>query len=376
MLAERGIRVAATVRDAVIVDVRIQSDRPQQAAAVFCGKPVDQVPSLAGMLFNLCGKAQTAAAQLAIDAALNRESAPQALLTATRLVTAEMVSEYLWRFALDMPGLVEHPMGTEPYRQWRAQSAGIQADPGNDDVWAGFQAALRAFLRQQLLGIAPAAWRSLDVEAAGDWLAGSQGLAAVMLREAAPLELRAAGGALLDTSRTPQELSEIVEAMGGVPGFLANPLLKGAPRETGAISRQWERPLVARLRAQGQNASARLVSRLYELADEAENSDLCCMAAFRSGVRCGALRTQAEIGAGWVETARGLLVHRVEVESDRVSAYQVLAPTDWNFGPDGALVHALRGAGLPAPEEAERGIRFSCLSLDPCVAHTVEVVHA
>jgi Ni,Fe-hydrogenase I large subunit len=40
--------------------------------------------------------------------------------------------------------------------------------------------------------------------------------------------------------------------------------------------------------------------------------------------------------------ARGLLLHWVQLDAQgRVDAYQVVAPTEWNFHPDGALAQAL-----------------------------------
>ena len=61
----------------------------------------------------------------------------------------------------------------------------------------------------------------------------------------------------------------------------------------------------------------------------------------------GALMAQngTGTGLGLVESARGCLCHRVAVAAGRVSDYKILAPTEWNFHPEGPLTRGLLGAG-------------------------------
>ncbi|MGZ5267491.1 MAG: nickel-dependent hydrogenase large subunit, partial [Caldimonas sp.] len=74
----------------------------------------------------------------------------------------------------------------------------------------------------------------------------------------------------------------------------------------------------------------------------------------------------------WVENARGLLVHRVTVEAGRARSYRIVAPTDWNFLPRGAVAAALLGTPVEARAEAARRSLRVVRSLDPCVACHVE----
>jgi Ni,Fe-hydrogenase I large subunit len=75
----------------------------------------------------------------------------------------------------------------------------------------------------------------------------------------------------------------------------------------------------------------------------------------------------------WVETARGLLLHRVTIAGDVVARYQIVAPTEWNFHPRGALATEL--VGLSAPDAATLRKRVDMLvqSLDPCVKYEVTI---
>ncbi len=66
--------------------------------------------------------------------------------------------------------------------------------------------------------------------------------------------------------------------------------------------------------------------------------------------------------------ARGLLLHWVALEPDgSVADYRVLAPTEWNFHPGGALARTL--AALPA--DAGDAARTLAAAFDPCVACTL-----
>jgi coenzyme F420-reducing hydrogenase alpha subunit len=72
-------------------------------------------------------------------------------------------------------------------------------------------------------------------------------------------------------------------------------------------------------------------------------------------------------GIAAVETARGLLVHWANVEDDRVAGYRIVAPTEWNFHPCGALVKDLADAPAQSSEEAQQLAGLAIQSLDPCV---------
>jgi coenzyme F420-reducing hydrogenase alpha subunit len=77
-------------------------------------------------------------------------------------------------------------------------------------------------------------------------------------------------------------------------------------------------------------------------------------------------------GLGRIEAARGCLVHRVELREGRVARYQILAPTEWNFHPDGALVRGL--AGRAAGDDAAWRARLLVAALDPCVTYTLRIL--
>jgi Ni,Fe-hydrogenase I large subunit len=152
------------------------------------------------------------------------------------------------------------------------------------------------------------------------------------------------------------------------------------PVETGALARMRSHPLVTPMLDRYGNAVAtRLVARLAELAllvgratqraapNAADGEDQRWVDAFA---------LEEREGLGVVQTARGLLLHRATVADARVSAYQIVAPTEWNFHPEGALVRGLEGVASTDETELARDAQLAVQALDPCVACRVEVAHA
>jgi coenzyme F420-reducing hydrogenase alpha subunit len=78
-------------------------------------------------------------------------------------------------------------------------------------------------------------------------------------------------------------------------------------------------------------------------------------------------------GMGWAEAARGRLVHSMQVEGDHVRRYRILAPTDWNFHPQGVMRAALGTVRGRSAAEAPGMVRWIVAALDPCAACHVTV---
>jgi Ni,Fe-hydrogenase I large subunit len=225
-------------------------------------------------------------------------------------------------------------------------------------------------------------------EPAADWLAASD-LAALdrwiergvtmparllrRLRDEAP-GLGRSAVALMPEATLDRLLASLIPRLESETEFARFPRWDGAPAETGAIARRAATPLVAALLARdGASASTRFVARLVELAV------LMGELRARTPAAAGPVRGHAVgdgVGLGLAETARGLLLHRVQVEQGLVADYRIVAPTEWNFHPDGPLPQGLAGRGAADSARLERDARTVVQSLDPCVACRVEIADA
>ena len=87
-----------------------------------------------------------------------------------------------------------------------------------------------------------------------------------------------------------------------------------------------------------------------------------------SPLASGILNIAPGQGIAWCEMARGLLLHWVQLDAaGKVADYRVIAPTEWNFHPEGALARAVRA--LPPDDTASAWVLAA--AYDACVACSV-----
>jgi hypothetical protein len=363
---EGELRIGLLVNDGRVERVRIRSTRPDVARSLLPGRTRDVVAALVPRLFSICSRSQAAASELASTAAVGDPVTPEMLARASAAVSAEIVREFAWRMLLEAPKRIGEAPGAEAIVAARA-AVGFRPDAPAD--------AVARTIAQAVFGDAADAWLAqaspADLER---WIDAGQTAAARFVRRMRDAEAAAGGDRpqpgvpLLDASDHAAWIGEISQACDADPDFARHPTWRGVPAETGALARQQADPLIgALLRAPASRVVARFVARLRELA---------LLLGGRSAAVAGARSLAAGSGIAWVENARGLLVHRVRLDQDRVRSYDIVAPTEWNFHPAGALALAL--AGARAEDLAALKDRTDRLvhSLDPCVACQVEFDHA
>ncbi len=240
-------------------------------------------------------------------------------------------------------------------------------------------AALAEIASRHVYGHAPEAWLALmEADGAVVWASGAPTLAARLLGELVTdaSALGRSDVALMPAPRRDALAACVVPALRETPHFAQAPRWNGAVVETGALARVRAHPFVAGFHARFGNAvPTRMAARLVELAlligvlgdDAADDEDHPWSQAFTLA---------AGEGLSAVQTARGLLLHFARVAGGQVTDYRIVAPTEWNFHPEGPLVRGLEA--LAANDEAAlvRQARLAVQALDPCVACNVEVVHA
>ena len=154
--------------------------------------------------------------------------------------------------------------------------------------------------------------------------------------------------------------------------FAAMPHYGEKPMETGSLAwAQHASLLQAILSKRPARLLARLIARIDDLLDSAE--------ALSQGNLTGRVQSVSlnnESGLSVVRTARGMLLHHVQINSDRIKEYLIVAPTEWNFHPLGALVSGLTGLMENDEKRLMEIVKFFVLSLDPCVEYEIEIYHA
>jgi hypothetical protein len=311
-----------------IVAAEVVSTRPQ-AARILLGQAAERAQELVPRLFSLCGHAQGVAARLALLAARDEQPTAEALSAAGRLVALEAIGEHLWRLLLDWPPMLACAARQDEFVGWRKR---LQA--------VGDQAAAAA------LGGDLLAW--LDQESPPP----------------AGLSSSLAPGALLPWRGAAAWAQEAIEET-----FARRPSFAGQPAETGALARRAADAGVAALRVAGDGVAARLAARYADLR-------FLAGALVEPQLLAGwldAAPVAERVGLARVETARGLLLHLIQVNDGRVGRYVIVAPTEWNFHPQGVFAREITGCPAASRAQAEFAARRLALALDPCIAYEVVV---
>ncbi|SSW70903.1 MULTISPECIES: hydrogenase formation protein [Burkholderiales] len=341
----------------------LQSTRQDWAARMGHGVPAARLPGLMASLFNLCSHAHRLCSQLAIGAAApGLQPPPDAVAERLRRETA---AEHIRRIGLDWPRLLapgDAPVAAQAATALRSCPWPAQNDT---DPWP----ALRDWLQHALLHRPAADWLAAWQAGGTEWLdtwgqRHGQWLP-LLLRRAhsadafAPLTTDTA----LRPHGHPPSLCTLGATLAHKPAFALRPLWHGACAHTGPWSR-----LGAVADGVPLTPWALLGTRIVELARLALDSDDACL-------DWGAVAPGPRRGLAWMEMARGLLVHQVEVDpgTQRVLACRVVAPTEWNFHPQGEVAQRLALLDPEMPEwEITRRVNLLVAAFDPCVPFTIE----
>lgn len=332
--------------------------RPRVGPTLFVGRRAAEVPALARSLFSVCGRSQAIAARGAIEAIEGIAPEQAQIAARAQAVALETLQEHAWKIFVDTPRL----LGREPEIALLAE-------------------VRRAIAASSVEALLPWSRRALFEPDAFLALAGEEELRSWMRESGTPGAALCAAALALDPRLGASEVELLPPAS---PAWVAGPLaaaidaredfdtlpaLEGRARETGAIARTASHPLVAAtIRSWGRGVGARFVARLVETAQLIKGTG--------AGTdRFGGARTAEGAGTGWAETARGLVVHRVALAGDRVAAYRIVAPTEWNFHPEGAFTNGAQA--LEGDSQAiDASVHRLVASLDPCVAVRYEARHA
>ncbi len=385
MRVDKGLVIRLTVTNDRVSLVEIHSGRPVNAARVLQGKSVDEVMQIVPILFSICSTAQAQAASLACGRALGIHCVPYLARVRDCLVDMETIREHVWRVAMDWPSYIGEEAETSTMREILAlqKSYRQQITAGRDpfkldakmpdmDVHK-LSATVRSIaqmLERDIFARPASEWLSIaDEQSLQDWAATAKTAAARLLCYVSRKQWMDSGNCSIQALPwlTEDQLSRIRfnDDLMNTPEWL------GECRETSVLTRVDNRLLRALRSQHGNGLLVRLVARLIEVAmlsakliPEAEPADPQEM--IENYKDCNPACVQ-------VWAARGILLHRVRLEGDRVASYQTVAPTEWNFHPQGVVANSL--AALRGERQAiEQQAHLLINSIDPCVDYQLKIV--
>jgi hypothetical protein len=349
------------------------SSRRDWASQLTRGIAVNDLPTRLGSIFSLCAHAHVLCARMAVAAARDLPLA-DAVLSASKL-QQETLREHARRIALDWPRQLSAYDDGSRYSAPALATLQIcpmkGAGPADPAQRANHSPALLRWLELHLLGLPahewlaqwqadPAAWLNHWCQDRKLWLP------ALLLQARAYASQTSPQSRLLRVQASEADLRALATSLSQQSGFSSQPLWRGACAETGPWTRLHE--------PQGAGINTpwlRLGARLAELIR------LCLPdAQAHSGslwLSSGSLRLDSGQGLAWIEMARGLLIHQVQLDSTqaeaRVASCQVLAPTEWNFHPQGAVAQVLEAMPTHTTQRVYREADLLISAYDPCVRH-------
>ncbi|QQS54836.1 MAG: nickel-dependent hydrogenase large subunit [Candidatus Competibacteraceae bacterium] len=383
---EGGLNIRVAVQGGRIVAVDLRSTRPVNLCAVLVGRDVGAAMALLPRLFGVCRIAQTVAGLAAVEAALGMVPAPPQLAARCFLVAAESLEQTAWRLLLDWPRCIGVSPALDTLKRLRQLLSALPLKLFPDLTWnrvggarlapaladlASLLDPLQLVIHQAVCGEATRnSWPLTDRRSFERWLGHAATPAALTLRCLCEQGLADFGRGTVEPLPV-FDLAVLERRMAAADGyrFCARPDLEGAVHETGALARLWEHPLIADLRADyGNGLLTRWVARWVEM-DDLLTELRGQFARLEEHPGPSMEQNSAGTGLGLVESARGRLCHRVAVAVGQVTDYKILAPTEWNFHPEGPLTRSLLGARLAeagAPP-IRRAVALLATALDPCV---------
>ena len=331
-----------------------------------------QVARTLGSVFTLCAHAHRGTAQLALAAALSQTDLAPATEQEAQLCI-ETARDHLRSIALEWPQRLAALGADAAALDWlRDCPLSLASAPPFTDANAARDALhqLRGWLEARVLQHDIHHWLAAQREpdALAQWcsahaarltpalcLAAWHALAHSMTPDTRCLDVLD-----VDPQLQRQQVMQLASSLVEDADFVQRPTWLGRCAETGPWTRLRQRQEPVR-----QTAWTRLSARWTELIELAASDGQTGTALLAAG----ALPLGNGQALAWSEMARGLLLHWVQLDAGgAVHDFRVLAPTEWNFHPAGALSLALTALPIGATVAAQT----LAAAYDPCVACVIQ----
>jgi coenzyme F420-reducing hydrogenase alpha subunit len=377
-------------RSGTATGVKIASNRPDGISQVLIGKPPEQVLDTIPLLFALCGNAQAYAALQACRAALDIAANPDMDAARDMLVRLETLREHAWRILLDWPGFLDLASDKKALaallkfdalfkRNLFRHGEAFKLDSRLDIDIAQLTRLineLETLIDATIFNDQLAGFLQLNTEQQlRNWMGQNDALPANLLNYLYNQDWAAAGQndiaclPELGTNALNKQMQQQDSA-----SFSHAPHWQGCCFEATLLNRQISQPLVADLHNHYKNGLlTRMLARLMEIAlvpsqlrqllvQITDKADLPSMNAPNEG-----------IGLAQVQAARGLLIHRLELHQGRVCDYCIVAPTEWNFHPEGVVAEGLKQLQAENSNDLQRQAELFISAVDPCVQYALNL---
>lgn len=158
-------------------------------------------------------------------------------------------------------------------------------------------------------------------------------------------------------------------------GFIKQPTYQDTIYESTPYSRQSNHKLIKQLfNIYGNGLFARSVAQLLEVFELLNN-----IKSRYTGIEFEKISYEIQSfgveskSLVCLEAARGRLFHQMSTEGGKIKSYQILAPTEWNFHPQGVLSRMIEVITYKNEKDLIDQIMLLANAVDPCVGYSIEI---
>jgi len=369
---------------------QISSSRPLQASHVFTGKTIDQTLTMIPLLFNICSKAQAVTVVRAIESAKQTLATPQIESTREALIALESLREQALRVAMDWPTFIrvapESPllshiaMGiskimksleTSQSLKYLAFSSKVLSRK-TQDITKGQSLEWKTFsetLSKGIFGSSTTTWLASDLD---EWANQEQTQAASFIHWLSQKTWKNAGESTITQLPAIDDSALLSVLLAEQHQFTSQPIWKNQCHELSWFTHKQhnKQNLIAKNKAlKGNGIFSRMVARLVEIANLMTVLD----DFFIHHETLTAPKSSAK-GLAHSHAARGRLSHYINVENNTVKKLLILAPTEWNFHPQGVTQDSLCRLQADNERDLRQQAELLIHAIDPCVGYKLNMV--
>jgi len=369
--------------------VSITSNRPTQACKIFIGKTPEQVLSVVPLLFNVCGVAQSRASLSAIQQCLNITPKARHEIARDMLLLVENSKEHLLKIELSWPKLFGFPITSKtlPYisqltslfEKTLFDNHAFQLDSSLNTHYLHVETLideLDDYLEATVFQQPPNSWcQDGNIETLLSWAEKQSTTAMSSIASIFKNDWLSQGvSSCLQLPKLNEQSLLTRLNDDDAHHFIQSPQWEGSCYETTVLSRQLSQPIIKSLNNEfGTCLITRWTARLAELAIIPQQLR-SLLQQLKKARPSDTADSAATTELAQVEAARGLLVHRVTIENGLINQYQILAPTEWNFHPEGLIKQCLEN--INNSKQVENIAHLVVNSIDPCVGYKLSIQHA
>lgn len=358
------------------IDCQIHSTRPTQVSRLFQGKTIAETLSTIPLLFNICSKAQSVTAVRAIESATNCSVSPHTESIREALITLESLREQCLRIAIDWPAYIQENTDKKMLsylglninqliqslnpQQTLSYQANVSTEIKTQNNWS----ELSSLLSNSIFAMKAEQWRSSislehQTEQINKWAEKKQTQAARFIHWLNQKDWKEAGASKIKPLPMIKDEELLTVLKEQQQSFTALPDWKNQTYELSWFNKQ---------HTENNGIYSRMLARLIEIADLIIKLD----AFFNKNKTLIAPRCSAA-GMAHTHAARGRLSHYVELENGIINNLLILAPTEWNFHPQGVAQDSLCNLQASPENEIRQQAELLIHAIDPCVSYQLNI---